>query len=654
MKNSYTQKSAEKNFLILSLFLVLCLPLIVWQVVNEDFDWRDLAFQEVEVSEEHPCVISFPNVNPYTLEAGNTVRMQIEGISQASGITSVAITDRSENTIFSKEYDEAQGDIIESFEFTPTEPRAYDLVGTISEGNYDTACVISSPYDVKGIRAVANNSAPEFTSSPLDSKPSQDIDTGVGYEYILTATDPENDFINYTFSFTPNNQWLKYTVIENGNNGKLKIQFKGSTSEPASYLANVFIHDGYSKHLRSQSWIISVNPAENDVPKVTIISPWEAISIEQGKPLTIKWGATDRNAITNYELYMTQSLQDEDSWKTIDDDIPYNVEEYTLNTSELSAGLYKAVIKAPDNQVPPLVGRGVSPQIEIIGKEVEDKKEKPDDQVEIPEPQIINVSPTDEDIKNRLITIRASLLASENSEINEDTIKITIDGTDVTPQAKFNKISESEYTLIYQTEEEYEEGLHKVKITFEDTKGLQAEKSWTFNITTDQRDPDKFYIFGYSISKLVVYVIAGGLLLLILSLIVPLILVRVWKEDEETVEEDDTLIPPEPRGTVENIANIDQEQEPAGISFAKLEDEAEETGGYYFEQKDDLIVKEKAGGDIKKKIIEAKEKKEKESSVETVPDTTTQENDIPEPDEDLLLLYQKINKAEENQDESEE
>lgn len=652
MKNSYAPKSAKKNFLIMSLFLVLCLPLIVWQVVNEDFDWRDLAFQEVEVSEENPCVISFPNVNPYTLEVGSTVRMQIEGISQASGITSVAILNRSGETVFSREYDNSQEEIVESFEFTPTQERVYDLSGSISEGDYDTACVISSPYDVKGIRAVANNSAPEFTSSPLDSKPSQDIDTGVGYEYILTATDPENDFINYTFSFTPNNQWLKYNVIENGNNGKLKIQFKGSTSEPASYLANVFIHDGYSKHLRSQSWIVSVNPAENDVPKVTIISPWEAISIEQGKPLTIKWGATDRNAITNYELYMAQSLQDEDSWKTIDDDIPYNVEEYTFNTSELSAGLYKAVIKAPDNQDPPLVGRGISPQIEIIGEEVEEEEEKPDDQVEIPEPQIINVSPTEEDIKNRLITIRASLLASENAEINEDSIKINLDGEDITPQAKFNKISESEFTLIYQTEEEYEGGLHKVEITFEDTEELQAEKSWTFNITADQRDPDKFYIFGYGISKLVVYVIAGGLLLLILSLIVPLILVRVWREDEETVEEDNTLIPPEPRGTVENIVNTEQEQKPAGVSFAKLEDEEPES--YYFEQKEDLVVKEKAGGDIKKKIIEAKEKKDKESSVETVPDTTTKENDIPEPDEDLLLLYQKINKSEEDKDESEE
>jgi hypothetical protein len=670
MKNNYAPKSAKKNFLIMSLFLVMCLPLIVWQVVNENFDIRDWAFEEVEVSEENPCVISFPNVNPYTLAVGKTVRMQVEGIAKSSGITSIVITDSTGEEVFSKQYSTEESEIYESFEFTPSESKAYDLVGTLSESDYQTACVISSPYDVKGIRAVPNNSAPEFTSTPLDSKPSQDIDTGDGYEYLLTATDPEGDFINYIFSFTPNNQWLKYTVINDGSNGNLKIQFKGSTSEPASYLANVFIHDGYSKHLRSQSWITSVNPAENDVPKVTILSPWEALSIQQGQPLTVKWGASDMNAITHYELYMAQSLQDEDDWIIIDENIPYNIEEYTFNTNELSGGHYKAVIKAPDNQEPPLVGRGVSPQIEIVGEEIEDD-DKPDDKVEVPEPQIINVSPSGgQEIANTLITIRASLQASENAEINEDSIHILVDDIDVTSFAKFNMISESEYTLIYQTEEEYSSGLHKVQISFEDSKGRKAEKSWTFDITTEEKDPENFYIFGYGINKMIVYVVAGGLLLLILSLVVPLILVKIWKEDEQTVEDDDTLIPPQPSDTVKSIVKTEDEVETEEVSFSKLPEDDE---GYYFEQKDDLRPKEKAGGEIKKKIIEAKEKKTNENrDIDIVPNTTPptpeptkpdeipepenipEPNEIPEPDEDLLLLYQKINTSKDEEDKPEE
>lgn len=654
MKLNNAPQSAKKNFLILSLFLVLCLPLIIWQVVSDDsFDLRNLAFEEVEVSEEYPCVISFPNVNPYTLGVGKTVRIQVEGIAQGSGITSVVITDSTGKEIFLKDYENSETEIAETFEFTPEETRAYDIIGTISEGTYETACVISSPYDVKGVRAVADNKAPEFTSTPLDSDPSQDIDTEVTYEYTLTATDAENDFINYVFSFTPDNEWLKYTVIRDGSNGELKIQFKGSTSEPASYLANVFIHDGYSRHLRSQSWIISVNPAENDIPRVTILSPWEATTINQGDPLDIKWASTDRNAINHYELYLAQSIQNEDSWYPIAKDIAYNLEEYTVDTEEISAGTYKAIVQATDNQDPPLTGRGISPIIEIVGEEFD----MPDDDVRIPDPQIINVSPSGADgLTNRLVTIRASLVASQGAEIVEDSIVAKVDGIDITEKAKFNRISDAEWTLIYQTEQEFEAGLHKVEISFTDSSELEAEKSWTFNIITDERDPDKFYFFGYSISKTIVYVVVGGFLLVILALVVPLILVRIWKEDEETVERDDTLKPPQPTDTVKQMVN----QTPDDITFGKLESQPQSEIPELEDQdsKTPEVSKEKAGGDIKKKIIEAKEKKakeeEKEDNRDAVPTTSLDNDNPPEPEEDLKRLYEKINKQKEGDNPSTE
>ncbi|MCD4756555.1 hypothetical protein K8R20_03000 [bacterium] len=567
MNKNYSPQSAKRNFLMLSFFLVLCLPLIVWQVVNENFDIRNMAFEQIEVSKENPCVISFPNVNPYTIEVNKTVRMQVEGIAQGSGITSILITDSTGEEIFSKTYENESSEIAETFEFTPTTSKSYEIIGTLSEGSYTSACVISSPYDVKGVRVVASNSAPEFTSTPIDSTPSQDIDTDIAYEYTLTATDPEGDMINYVFSFTPNEDWMKYTVINDGSNGNLKIQFKGSTSQPASYLANVFIHDGYSKHLRSQSWIVSVNPAENDVPRVTILSPWEALSVTQGKNLTVKWAASDQNAITHYELYLAQSLQDETKWQSIDKDIAYNIEEYTLNTENISGGIYQAIIKAPDNQDPVLIGQGISPPITIIGKEID----TPDDSVTLPEPQIINISPTSEDsITNALVTIRASLLSSQDSQIDEDSILFKIDNKDLTSNIKFNKISDSEYTLIFQTEEEFDIGLHKVEISFTDSEDLQSSKSWTFTIEGKQTDPDKFYFFDYGITKSIVYVVGGGLLLIILALAIPLILVQVWKDDEETSGTDDTLTPPTHTNTVENIVNknqtIDTEQK-----FSKLQ-----------------------------------------------------------------------------------
>ena len=649
MRSKNAQQLARKNFLILSLFLVLCLPLIVWQILGENFDIRNWAFKEIEVSEEYPCVISFPNVNPYTLEAGKTIRIQVEGIAQGSGITSVVINNAKGEEVFSQNYDTSKKEIVENFEFTPSQSGEYQFLGTRSEGSYSSSCVISSPYDVKGIRAVANNDAPEFTSIPSNSIPSQDIETDVNYEYTLTATDPESDFINYSFSFTPNNEWLKYTVIDDGSNGDLKIQFKGSTSEPASYLANVFIHDGYSEHLRAQSWIISVDPDENDLPRVTILSPWEAVTINQGDPLEIKWAATDRNGITNYELYLAESLQNEESWYPVDKDITYDVEQYSIDTTKVSAGTYKAIIKANDNQDPPMIGRGVSSLIEVIGEEF-DMPDNPDDKVQIPDPQVINVSPTNEtEITNPFVTVRASLISSSKAEIYEDSIEILVDGVDVTSSAKLNKISESEYTIIYQKETEYEGGLHKVEILFTDSNDREAKKSWTFNVITQESDPDKFYIFGFGINKIIAYVVGGGLLLLLLALIAPFILVKVWKEDETNLEKDDTLIPPQTNNTVEKLV-----REEENTNFSTLKNSAKE----YKPKKNDLVP----------------------SSDETVPtttqDTTKKPEPIPQPskipspvappepvlpqkgapdnstdsdiEEDLSILYDTINQTLEN------
>jgi hypothetical protein len=273
-----------------------------------------------------------------------------------------------------------------------------------------------------------------------------------------------------------------------------------------------------------------------------------------------------------------------------------------------------------------------------------------------------------------LITVRASLLASSNAQIDENSIKIKVDGKDVTSLVKFNRISQSEYTLIYQSEQEYESGLHKVEVSFSDTNNLEAQKSWTFNISTDQKDPNKFYIFGYGISKTVVYVVVGGLLLILLALIVPLILVKIWKEDKETVEEDDTLTPPTPTDTVSKMVNeptvnqVSDVIEPTNTTFSKLEKPpttTEPVESIEPRMSEPTPPKEKAGGEIKKKIIEAKKKKAKEeqglqqnSSDDTASNTTVESNtdipepvDIPDPDEDLKLLYEKINKEKEQEKE---
>jgi hypothetical protein len=445
-----TPKRGKNIFL--TFLLLLSIPIFVLGVLqNESFDVREDAFDDVEVSPLNPCVITFPNVNPYSLEVGKTFRIQVDAMSTSLGIQSISVTDSNNNALFTKTYTDIPRQASESFSFTPEVAKAYEIKGAMADINKKTyQCIISSTYDVDGVRAVINNSKPIFGSLPKESKPSQNINTGDTYEYTLTAQDLDQDTINYSFSFTPNNQWLKPTVIEDGGDGKLTIKFRGSTNEAASYLANVFIHDGYSTHLSSQSWVINVNPKENDIPVVKIVEPTDSILIDDETSFTVSWDAADDNQIIRYEVYMSSNPANQNSWIAVNKNIQYNETTQSIDTREYKDGTYKIIVRAVDNQKPEAIGLDVSKEIVISRGQTEGKE--PDDKVSLDVPQIINFSPTATDeIKNSKPTIKASLVATSDSKVDEESISIKTNNKDITEEIKINKISDSEYTVyIYQ------------------------------------------------------------------------------------------------------------------------------------------------------------------------------------------------------------
>ncbi|KKQ03890.1 MAG: hypothetical protein US14_C0031G0005 [candidate division WS6 bacterium GW2011_WS6_36_26] len=392
MKIRKAPRKSKSLFVIYSsFFLLVSIPLVTWGLVNGSFDIRNMAFDSVTVSDENPCVISLPNVNPYTLEVGKEITIQVDATLKDSGIESLKISDSTGILIHEESFTKSPISIATSFKFTPFKSGTVDMLGLINKvGGGSVACKISSEYDILGLKAMASNEIPTFTTVPAGSKPSQDIKTGVAYEYTLTALDIDGDHINYSYSFTPGATWLKSTIIEDGSNGKLAIKFYGSTDKPASYLANVFIHDGYSKHLVSQTWVISVSPAENDIPMVRVLSPVTSIKLDKGQSQKISWEASDLNRITKYELYVSQNPADQTSWITVNDNISSKTTSYLIDTSALNPGTYKAILRATDNQSPALVGIGLSPEITINGTTTPIPE---DDVVVIAEPQVINMSP---------------------------------------------------------------------------------------------------------------------------------------------------------------------------------------------------------------------------------------------------------------------
>ncbi len=555
----------RQRSILLTFLLLLSLPVFVFSLLeNQSFDTRNRAFEEIELSELNPCIITFPNVNPYTLEVNNTVRLQIDALSEQYGIKSIIVSDGIGNTIFSQTYKDTVSKVTESFSYTPTIARSYNLMGTmVDKGDRTFGCAISSPYDVKGVKAILTNTKPEFLTSPKESKPSQSIQTNITYEYTLEAQDIDGDTINYSYSFTKGQDWLKPSIIDDGGDGKLTIKFRGTTDKPGSYLANVFIHDGYSKHLSSQSWVISVSPEGNDNPVVTIIEPEQNITIKDSNPIKISWEAVDNNGIIRYEIYISSNPVNELAWDPINLEIPPTQTSYDLDTSTIPDGAYRVIVRAIDNQDPAAVGIDVSEEI-IIAKEIEEPDE-PDDKVVLPQPQIINISPTGSDeISNLTPTIKASLIATENGTIEESSILVKIDGKDITKDIKINKISDSEYTVIYIPENALDIGLHKISIYFKDSNGGEIDKEWTFNISGSTQDSDVFNIFGFEIPKRTGYIIGGGIGLIALAILIPLVIMAVWKDNSKEISTGSVVLPkslpstedvfvPQSQNTVENL-----------------------------------------------------------------------------------------------------
>jgi hypothetical protein len=297
------------------------------------------------------------------------------------------------------------------------------------------------------------------------------------------------------------------------------------------------------------------------VPKVSIISPSTDISVKKNEKLTVSWEAADLNQITKFELFFATNPGNSNTWVAINKNISPKVGNYIVDTKDIPVGKYQFIVSATDNFTPPATGVGFSANV-TVGDPVQ---VGPDDGVVLQEAQIINVSPSNESsIKNKTAIISATLVPSKEANVKKDSVKVILDDSDITSKARITEGNNKEYSVLYTPETPYNEGVHKVQITFEDDKGNKADKSWTFTvIPEDAEDSDVFNIFGFQIPKRIVYIVAAGLAILILALVVPWFLYLAWRgtKDDETDEYEQIYkkterFSPEPNSFVEESKPI--------------------------------------------------------------------------------------------------
>lgn len=564
LKNRQFKMSLSASFIILA-----TVPLVVLSVIKQDsFDTSSNAsFDQPPVT----CTISFPYVNPLTLQSGGDVQLTLEaneygGATTADyqNITDIEVTSQRNGTLFTRTYDTdqeiAQTSVSENFTYSTSTEGVDTITGvvksvTVSGDVNSINCDVKTPLVGNKLAILAVNESPTFTTSGGEAT----LEKGDSYSYTIKATDPEGDPIKYHTSFTPGETWLKVSEIKNGSTGELELKFQGIAGEPGGYLANVFITDGYTSHIKSQSWVISVEQGENDTPNVNITEPIEPISVVQGEKVTLKWDSTDLNQIVKYDIYYADDVGDNSTWKKLDS-LTNKFGGYVWDTSDVSPSKYSMIVEATDNQTPPLTGMDTSALI-TVGENPDNttvtdptndtsKKDNIIDGPVISKPLVVDMSPEDgAELKNPKPTISATLTTGSGAKIVDSSIKFEIDNNDITQKVDIAKILNSEYRVIYKPDDNLDSGDHKVTITFTDDQKREASETWTFTITGDSNS-DVFNLFGLEIPKKTATIIGIGLLVLLAALAIPWILYAAWKNSNE--EDNDYTVYDMPPSNTDN------------------------------------------------------------------------------------------------------
>lgn len=557
-----------------SLLLMLTIPLAVWTLATgTNFDTRNFAANlQEQFSDGVSCTYKFNFVNSGTLEQDKIFQLELNAQVRDGFLNSVKVEDVTKEKatiLLNKTYNDVEiKSVTEYFSYKAIDTGDKMFAASIRHGDpfVETPCVFEPNLQASNISVRTTNLAPEFTTDPYtQSEPSTNLKVGERYNYTLKAKDSEKDRIFYESSFTPEARWLNTEVESNGVNGELSLKYQGITDVAASFLANVFVHDGYNGHLRSQSWVINVSPKANDNPIIKFTSSIKDQEYKRGSVITVSWEATDQNLINNFKIFYASNPGDQASWRLIDGNIAYKVNQYSIDTTPIPEGSYSIIVQAEDNQSPVGVGTAVDgpftlvplnpPTLPADPSEIPEDT-TPDDGDVFQDPQIIDIEPSNRsEIADLRKSIKATLVPGQNGEVLKDTITFVLDGEDLTDKLTISDKSSGHVNIIYVPERDYEPGEHAIEISFTDSKEKEALKDSTFTVIEEDK-ADKINIFGFSIDQRTAIIVGVGLLIVILALVVPWLLYLAWKnsdDDDETLESPYDIPPQKP-----SQVNLDQ------------------------------------------------------------------------------------------------
>jgi len=440
---------------------------------------------------------------------------------------------------------------------------------------------VQQVYAAAGV-TVGTNNPPVFTSDPMvpaangGSSPSVSFVYGTAYAFTLKAKDVDGDPMQHTIVTKPS--WTKLAVSSTNpqtGSSTYSIQFTGTPllKDAGSNLFSVSINDGYG-HYITRTWVINIDYPDNDIPKVTIVSPTTSLSRYQGSSFLLKWDAEDRYQIVSFGVYYTTKLGSSTK-KTYNKNVAYNTRNMTINTASIPPGDYYFIVTATDGYSPPAIGSGYTAMIRILPP-----KPKPTPTptptptatatttpTATPTPTItptIEPTPLVDEVAIQITSPKSqasikphdfktviSVTASKLGELTVDSLKITLDGTVVTDKFNFSAEKGKSLTASYTPATLLEPGIHELTVYAKDSKQKEKEVKVSFSIITDpESDPNTVNFFGMAIRKDIYNIFIAGLILVVILLLLPIIMYFAYRNSgKDKLEAKKPVTPVYPAGT---------------------------------------------------------------------------------------------------------
>ncbi len=489
---------------------------------------------------------------------------------------------------------------------------------TVSDGQYCLKVCVDfsnsgSNYSVCDMRYVTL--AEDMNHSPIIVSTISNTNYLVGqsFRYDVNATDADGDLLRYELVNAPS-----FLTIDSATG---EIVSTHELNESGSFSAIVRVSD-LKGGVASQQFSFVVNEDTNQqVPSIIIISPRGDALYSNDLENMIVWHIENIDDISKINIYYSI---DGINWVLIKSFDNENVNEYRWELDdEIKSGDYFIKVEVIDKDNKSYTS--ISDKFSITNTKNQNIEYTAN---------ITDVIPLEDSDIDKLEQIKAKLVVSkDDAEVNKDSIKVTIDDKDI---SKFCELLADNMLACDVSSEQFDNGKHKIEISFNDTNNISASKMWHFNLQNKIEETTNSNATTHTSPLWAI--IALICIILAILILVPWFLYLLWKRKDEGYDEyenEEGYNNDEYYNTESDLNDyyLEPEAQEQNIEINQKSESSDSSKYFPEEEDDDDFVGEASLADAlnsKESQKKEKPKEAKDFNLDQNDDGLLDENDIPD------------------------